>query len=52
MGTIWVSVILGWLAALGAGLILSGIVSDIFAALGLSGSGTTGAGTAVLVGLL
>ena len=44
------SVILGWLAALGAGLILSGIVSDIFAALGLSGSGTTG--TAVLVGLL
>jgi len=28
-GTSWVSVVLGWLAALGAGLILSGIVSGI-----------------------
>ena len=38
LGTSWTSVILGWLAALGASVILSGIVvaivSAIFAALG------------------
>src|ERR671916_3515323 len=32
-GTSWVSVVLGWLAALGAGLILSGIVSGIVGAI-------------------
>jgi hypothetical protein len=32
-GTSWVSVVLGWLAALGAGLILSGIVSGIIGAI-------------------
>src|SRR3712207_5438175 len=52
--TSWVSVILGWLAALGAGLILSGIVSTIVGAI----FGTAGrqelaeGGTAALVGLL
>ena len=53
-GTSWVSVVLGWLAALGAGLILSGIVSGIVGAI----FGTTGrqgimeGGTTALVGLL
>ena len=32
-GTSWLSVILGWLTALGAGLILSGIVSGIVGAI-------------------
>src|SRR5215213_9281501 len=32
-GTSWVSVVLGWLAALGAGLILSGIVRGIIGAI-------------------
>ena len=45
--TSWVSVVLGWLAALGAALILSSIVSAIvgalFAALGVK-SGTIGVG--------
>jgi hypothetical protein len=53
-GTTWVSVVLGWLAALGAGLILSGIVGavvgGILGALGVQG-GTEG-GIAGLVGLL
>src|SRR5215217_4871901 len=53
-GTSWVSVVLGWLAALGAGLILSGIVGvvvgGILGALGVRG-GTEG-GLAGLVGLL
>jgi uncharacterized protein YacL len=49
-GTSWVSVVLGWLAALGASLILSGIVGGIVGAiLGLVG---VGAGTAGLIGLL
>ena len=52
--TSWTSVIFGWLAALGAGLILSGIVSGIvggiLGALGMQG-GTEG-GIAGLVGLL
>ena len=53
-GTSWVSVVLGWLAALGAGLILSGIVGvvvgGILGVLGVRG-GTEG-GIAGLVGLL
>ena len=48
--TSWTSVIFGWLAALGAGLILSGIVGGILGALGVQG-GTEG-GVAGLVGLL
>jgi len=52
--TSWVSVILGWLAALGAGLILSGIVSGIVGAIfGTAGrGGITEGGTTALVGLL
>ncbi len=53
-GTSWASVVFGWLTALGAGLILSGIVGAvvgvIFAALGFAG-GTEG-GILGLVGLL
>ena len=52
--TSWTSVIFGWLAALGAGLILSGIVGGvvggILGALGVQG-GTEG-GVAGLIGLL
>ena len=53
-GTSWVSVVLGWLAALGAGLILSGIVSGIVGAIfGTAGrGGITEGGTTALVGLL
>src|ERR687884_717384 len=53
-GTSWVSVVLGWLAALGAGLILSGIVSGIIGAIfGTAGrQGITEGGTTALVGLL
>jgi hypothetical protein len=53
-GTSWVSVILGWLAALGAGLILSGIVSGIVGAIfGTAGrQGITEGGTTALIGLL
>jgi hypothetical protein len=53
-GTSWVSVVLGWLAALGAGLILSGIVSGIVGAIfGAAGrQGIAEGGTAALVGLL
>jgi hypothetical protein len=47
--TSWTSVIFGWLAALGAGLILSGIVGGILGALGVQG-GAEG-GLAGLVGL-
>jgi MFS family permease len=54
-GTSWVSVVLGWLAALGAALILSSIVGAIvgalFAALGAE-SGTTGGGISGLIGVL
>ena len=49
-GTSWVSVILGWLAALGAGLILSGIVGAIFGTAGRQG--ITEGGTTALIGLL
>jgi hypothetical protein len=53
-GTSWVSVVLGWLAALGAGLILSGIVSGIVGAIfGTAGrQGIQEGGTTALVGLL
>ena len=55
LGTSWISVILGWLAALGASLILSGIVTavvgGIFAALGTE-DGATGGGVGALIGLL
>ena len=54
-GTSWLSVILGWLAALGAGLILSGIVAAVVGAIlgagGASSSATEG-GTVGLIGLL
>ncbi|CAA9450975.1 MAG: hypothetical protein AVDCRST_MAG78-3386 [uncultured Rubrobacteraceae bacterium] len=54
-GTSWLSVIFGWLAALGAGLILSGIVGALVGAIlgggGASSSATEG-GTAGLIGLL
>src|ERR687890_1420345 len=54
-GTSWLSVIFGWLAALGAGLILSGIVGAVVGAIlgagGASSSATEG-GTAGLVRLL
>ena|SRR5215211_3768163 len=53
-GTSWLSVVLGWLAALGAGLILSGIVSGIVGAIfGTAGrQGIAEGGTTALVGLL
>jgi hypothetical protein len=55
LGTSWISVVLGWLAALGASLILSGIVGaivgGILAALGV-GDGTTSGGISGLIGLL
>jgi hypothetical protein len=54
-GTSWPSVIFGWLAALGASLILSGIVAAVVGAIlgvgGASSSATEG-GTAGLIGLL
>ena len=52
--TSWTSVVLGWLAALGAGLILSGIVSGIVGAIfGAAGrQGIQEGGTTALVGLL
>lgn len=54
LGTSWTSVIFGWLAALGAGLILSGIVGAIVGGiLGVMGvQGGTEGGVAGLVGLL
>jgi len=56
LGTSWTSVIFGWLAALGAGLILSGIVGAIVGAI-LGGNQGVGqeaqsSGIAGLVGLL
>src|SRR5215203_2540746 len=51
--TSWISVILGWICALGAGLILSGIVGGvvggIVAALGL---GASGGGISGIVGVV
>ncbi len=55
LGTSWVSVVLGWLAALGAGLILSGIVVGIVGAILGGGSvrqSATEGGTAGIVGLI
>lgn len=53
-GTSWTSVVIGWLAALGASLILSGlvtaVVSLILTALGFGGGAE--AGTTGLVGIL
>ena len=55
-GTSWLSVIFGWLAALGAGLILSGIVGAIVGAIfggsASPSSSATEGGTAGLIGLL
>jgi hypothetical protein len=55
LGTSWISVLLGWLAALGASLILSGIVGaivgGILAALGVRDGATSG-GISGLIGLL
>jgi hypothetical protein len=55
-GTSWTSVVLGWLAALGASLFLSGIVGAIVGAvlvtLGIGGFGTTEGSLLALVGLL
>jgi len=53
-GTSWVSVVIGWLAALGASLILSGIVSGIVGAIfGAAGrQGIQEGGTTALIGLL
>ena len=53
-GTSWISVALGWLAALGAGLILSGIVGGIVGAIlgAAEESGATESGAAGLIGLL
>ena len=50
-GTSWVSVLIGWLTALGASLILSGIFGGI---VGIFAAGATaqGSGSAGLVGLL
>lgn len=55
-GTSWVSVIIGWLTALGASLILAGIVSAIVGAI-FGGGGTNGqeapaGGASGLIGLL
>jgi hypothetical protein len=55
-GTSWVSVIIGWLTALGASLILAGIVSAIVGAI-FGGGGTSGqevqtGGASGLIGLL
>lgn len=54
LGTSWTSVIFGWLAALGAGLILSGIVGGIVAAIlgALGVQGGTEGGVTALVGVL
>jgi len=55
LGTSWLSVVLGWLAALGAALILSGIVGGIVGAiLGTGGArqSATEGGSAGLIGLL
>jgi len=53
-GTSWLSVVLGWLTALGAGLLLSGIASGVVGAIfGTAGrQGLTEGGTTALIGLL
>ncbi len=51
LGTSWISVILGWLAALGASLILSGIVTGVVGAIFVA-AGADSSGIAGLVGVL
>ncbi len=53
-GTSWTSVLIGWLAALGASLILSGIVGAVVGAIlaALGFGGVSEAGTSGLVGVL
>jgi MFS family permease len=51
--TSWISVIFGWICALGAGLILSGIVAAIVGGIiGLLGLGTSSGGISGLVGIV
>ena len=50
--TSWTSVVIGWLSALGTGLILSGIVSGIVGAVAGAGGSTETAGNVGGVGLL
>lgn len=54
LSTSWTSVIFGWLTALGAGLILSGIVGGIVGAIlgNLGTKGSTEGGVSGLIGLL
>jgi hypothetical protein len=55
LGTSWVSVVLGWLAALGAGLFLSGIAGAVMDAILGAGGGrqsATEGGMSGLAGLL
>ena len=51
-GTSWTSVVIGWLSALGTGLILSSIISGLVAGVAGTGGSTDQAGTVGLVGLL
>jgi hypothetical protein len=50
--TSWTSVVIGWLSALGTGLILSGIVSALVGAVAGAGGSTEAAGNVGGVGLL
>ena len=50
--TSWTSVVIGWLSALGAGLILSGIVSALVGAVAGAGGSTEATGNVGGVGLL
>jgi hypothetical protein len=52
LGTSWISVVFGWLAALGAALILSGIVGAIVGGILAVLGGATGGGISGLIGLL
>ena len=51
-GTSWVSVIIGWLAATGASLLLSGIIGAVVGAIVGGSSSATAGGILGLVGLL
>src|SRR3954454_7142343 len=51
LGTSWTSVIFGWFAALGAGLILSGIVAAVVGGIvALAGLGASSGGISSIVG--
>lgn len=50
--TSWTSVTIGWLSALGTGLILSGVISGLVAGVAGAGGSTDQAGTVGVVGLL